>query len=282
MARRYGAEKSATDPQELWDDPDLDAVMIFTRDKSHAALTAAALDAGKHVFCEKPLATTVEECQMLAVAAESNNLICMTGLNRRFAPLVRQLHDVLAECHGPKMIQYRVNAGSLPQDSWIYDPVHAAGRLIGEACHFIDLFRMLTGSEPVRVTATPLGESSSATRLEDVSALFEFADGSTATLLYTAQGSSLLGKERVEVFCDGTAIAMDDFRQLTVRGKRRIDVKTRHPDKGHAAELQHFTDSILGKAAPEITTRDGLIATLCCIRLIDSARQGEPLSIESI
>ena len=141
---------------------------------------------------------------------------------------------------------------------------------------------MLTGSEPVRVTATPLGESSSATRLEDVSALFEFADGSTATLLYTAQGSSLLGKERVEVFCDGTAIAMDDFRQLTVRGKRRIDVKTRHPDKGHAAELQHFTDSILGKAAPEITTRDGLIATLCCIRLIDSARQGEPLSIESI
>jgi predicted dehydrogenase len=204
----------------------------------------------------------------------------MTGFNRRFAPLVRQLHNVLAECHGPKMIQYRVNAGPQPRDNWIYDPVHAEGRLIGEACHFIDLFRMLTGSEPIRVTATPLGECPSAIRLEDVSAVFEFADGSVATLLYTAQGSPLSAKESIEIFCDGTSLALDDFRQLVVRGSCRLDVRRRRIDKGHAAELQHFADALHGRVAPLIGYEDGIRATLSCLKLIESARQNAPCTID--
>ena len=275
MAVRYGAVQCATDPSHAIEDPEIDAVMIFTRDKTHASLAAEALHAGKHVFCEKPLGISLEDCELLLDAAQSANAICMTGFNRRFAPLICQAKDVLDTCHGPKMIHYRVNAGAMAKDEWVYDPEHAAGRIVGEACHFVDLFRYLIGAEPVSVSAHCLGPCPSATRLEDVTATFEFSDESTATLQYTAKGSSLLGKERLEVFCDGTAIMIDDFKRLTIRGKLRVDVKHRRPDKGHAAELEHFADVLMGRTQPLITLQDGIVATMCCLKLIDSARNCE-------
>ncbi|MBX3441610.1 MAG: bi-domain-containing oxidoreductase [Planctomyces sp.] len=280
MADRYGAESCATDVAEVWNDASIDSVMIFTRDKSHAGLTVAALNAGKHVFCEKPLATTIEECEQIAAAAATSGRVCMTGFNRRFAPLLVQAGDVLAQCRGPKLMTYRVNAGPASKDSWIHDPAHGAGRIIGEACHFIDLFRHLTGAEPVRVTAAHLGDPRSADRTEDVSANFEFSDGSVATLLYVTQGSPAVGKERLEVFCDGTSVLLDDYRTLTVRGARTIDAKVKQIDKGHGAELQHFARAVRGEEPPLIDAHDGIIAAVACIRLIESARLGEPLPIE--
>ena len=195
---------------------------------------------------------------------------------------MQQTKEVLDRCRGPKIIHFRVNAGPQPKDSWVYDPAHAEGRIVGEACHFIDLFHWLTGAEPVRVSARPLGQCPSSTMLEDVTATFEFDDGSVATLLYTAEGSSLLGKERLEIFCDGTAIAMDDYRHLTIRGSQRIDAKSRRPDKGHAAELQHFADAIQGKVSPLLNYCDGIRGTVCCLRIIQSARQTAAVEISPI
>jgi len=282
MAARYGAKKCATDAAEVWNDPDIDAALIITRDKSHAPLTVAALNVGKHVFCEKPLATTFEECEAVSEAADARpDLVCMTGFNRRFAPMLRTAKEVLDGCRGPKMIHYRVNAGAASRDSWVYDPAHAEGRIVGEACHFVDLFYWLIGAEPVSVSAHGLDECLSSTRIEDVTATFDFADGSVATLLYTAQGSPLLGKERIEIFCDGTAIAMDDYRRLTVRGARRIDAKSRRPDKGHDAELQHFADAIQGLVLPAVTYKDGVRAAVCCLRMIESARVAGAAGIDS-
>lgn len=280
MALRYGAQRSATDAKEIWDDPEIDAVVIMTRDKSHADLTAAALAAGKHVFCEKPLATTVEECRAVAAAAAGAQRICMTGFNRRFAPMMRTVKEVLDECRGPKMIHFRVNAGPLPHDSWAYDTAHSGGRIIGEGCHFVDLFRWLIGCEPVRVSALAAGGRPASARLEDLCANFEFADGSVASLLYTALGSPLVGKERLEAFCGGTTVVMDNYQRLTVRGIRRIDVKSRRPDKGHGLELQHFADAVTGKTTPEIDYRDGVLATLCCLKIIESARHRVPLDLD--
>lgn len=281
MAGRYGAERCTTSADEVWNDSQVDAVMILTRDKSHAPLTAAALRASKHVFCEKPLATSHAECDMLAELADGLDLVCMTGFNRRFSPLMQQLKPIVDECRGPKMIHYRVNAGALPQGNWIYDREHAEGRLVGEACHFVDLFRWLIGAEPVRVSAQLLGEARDFTRIEDVSATFEFPDGSLATLLYTARGSSLLGKERMEIFSSGAAIVLDDYKQLTVRGPQRIDVKHRRADKGHAQELEHFVRAIRGEEPPAISLHDGLQATRWCLKLREAARDGEPLEAEN-
>ena len=278
MAERYGAQRAASDAQQVFDDPDVDAVMIFTRDRSHAPLAAAALDAGKHVFCEKPLATSWEDIELLQEAA-SDDRLCMTGFNRRFAPMLLQVKAALDSLNGPKMIQYRVNAGSMPSDHWVHDAAHSAGRIVGEACHFVDLFRWLTGAEPVRVTAIPCGECPSNNRLDNVSATLEFGDGSVATLIYTAQGAPQLGKERLEAFCDGTAIAMDDFRTLTVRGCQRLDERRRRVNKGHDAELRHFADAIIGTAPPLISIEDGLRATAICEAIVTSARSARGADI---
>ncbi len=146
MAARYWAENSSTDFQEALTEPDINAVMIFTRDNTHADIAAAALKAGKHVFCEKPLATSYEQCRMIAETLRDGGPFCMVGFNRRFAPLVRTVKEIIDTCSGPKIIHYRVNAGPLPKDNWVYDPAYAAGRIIGEGCHFIDLMTWLTGS----------------------------------------------------------------------------------------------------------------------------------------
>ena len=272
MGLRYGASEAGTDPAELWNDPDVDAVFVFSRDRAHASMAMQALKAGKHVFCEKPLACTEEECQLLEETALNTDRLCFTGFNRRFAPMMLQVREVCDQLTGPKMMHFRVNAGPLPRDNWVYDPTHAAGRIVGEACHFIDLFRWIVGTNPVSVSATAMGGGTTVESLEDITAQFLFADGSIGNLLYTAAGSSHVGKERIEVFCDGTSILMDDYRQLTVRGKSRLDRKARKIDKGHAAEMKHFTDAISGSAKSSISIHDGIAASRWALAAINSAR----------
>lgn len=281
MAVRYGAAHCTTDFEQMVAKPDIDAVMIFTRDNTHARLTAESLRSGKHVFCEKPLATSEEECGLVADAARDSDRFCMVGFNRRFAPLVQSARHVLADGSGPTLIQYRVNAGPLPADHWTFDPKYAAGRIIGEVCHFVDLAYWLIGSEPIEVAARAVGDCPSMTRLEDVTATFRFADGSVANILYTAAGSSDFPKERFEIFRDGTTIAMDDFNRLTVRGRTRIEERNRRGDKGHDAEMAHFSRVLLGREPLLVDHRDGIRATVCCLNIFESARQGVPMPIVS-
>jgi predicted dehydrogenase/threonine dehydrogenase-like Zn-dependent dehydrogenase len=280
MALRYGAEYCATDWREALADGSIDAVMVLARDGAHAGMALEALAAGKHVFCEKPLATTYAECRRLHEALAAGGPLCMVGFNRRFSPLVRKARELLAGRSGPAMLHYRVNAGALPKGHWIYDPAHAAGRIVGEACHFIDLFRHLLGCEPVEVQAQALGVPSSLAGLEDTSAAFRFADGSLATILYTAAGSTSFPKERLEAFFDGTALGLDDYRRLVVRGKRTLDLKSRSGDKGHGAELEHFARALLGSAPLEVTHHDGIRATVCCLRLFESIQLRAAVEID--
>jgi predicted dehydrogenase/NADPH:quinone reductase-like Zn-dependent oxidoreductase len=272
MGLRYGAAEAGTDVAELWQDRELDAVFIFTRDRSHARLACDALQAGKHVFCEKPLACSEEDCEELERISENTDKVCFTGFNRRFAPMMVRVKQTLDQLQGPKMLHFRVNAGKLPRDNWVYDPRHAAGRIVGEACHFIDLLCWLVGSDPVSITATSMGSGATVTELEDLSAQFLFLDGSVGSILYTAVGSPYIGKERLEVFGQGTSIVMDDYRQLTIRGRDRVDLRARKVDKGHAAELQHFVDVINGRCASSVTARDGILATRLALAAIKSAR----------
>ncbi len=284
MAARYGAEKCSTDFREALEDQDIDAVMIFTRDNSHADIAVAALKAGKHVFCEKPLATSYEQCKQIAEVYRNDGPVCMVGFNRRFAPLIHNVKEITDSCNGPKIIHYRVNAGPLPKDNWVYDPAYAAGRIIGEGCHFIDLMTWLTQSEPVSVYAQASGENPSLARLENVTATFQFSDGSVGTLVYASLGSSAFPKERMEIFADGTTLAMDDYLELSVRGKKRLNIRNKRSNKGHNEEMAHFTRVILGKEKPELNFIDGIRGTICSLKLWESVNTGnrQTISLDEI
>jgi predicted dehydrogenase/threonine dehydrogenase-like Zn-dependent dehydrogenase len=277
----YGAEYCSTDWREVLRDPTVDAVMVLTRDRAHAAMTAAALDAGKHVFCEKPLATSYEECRQIMRAVEGRSQLCTVGFNRRFAPLVVRAKEALRGRTKPALVTYRVNAGPLPRNYWVYDAAYGAGRIVGEVCHFIDLVYDLLGSEPVSVKAHAVGDSASATGAENVTATFGFADGSVATVIYTALGHTGAGKERLEVFADGKVVVLDDYKSLSIVGPGpRVDVNNSSRDKGHNAEFQHFARALRGEEPLRITALDGVRAAVCCLKVLDSLKSGEEVAID--
>jgi len=281
MALRYGASNCATDWREIIEDKNVDAVMVFTRDKSHAAIATEALQAGKHVFCEKPLAITYQECKQISEALQKKDgPFCMVGFNRRFAPFMTEVKNTLNSCKGKYIIYYRVNAGPLPKDHWVYDSAHGAGRIIGEACHFIDLFYYLLNVEPVRVFAEAIGERTSLNTLENISAIFYFSDGSIANLIYTAVGTTSYPKERMEIFADGNVIVLDDYKSLTIRGEKHIHCKNKKINKGHTLEFNHFKKAILGKVVPEVSHVDGIRTTLCCLKIFESIKTGKPVCID--
>src|SRR5207245_280375 len=191
--RRFGFDRIGTDPDLIFSDPDVHLVFIATRHDSHADLVGRALEAGKHVFVEKPLAINEEQLVRVEAAAARAPGFLMVGFNRRYSPHARALRDAFAG-RGPLMMTYRVNAGPLPPSHWLNDPEVGGGRIIGEACHFIDLMSFLVADAPVEsIQVQHLASDDRPT--ENLSAILRFGDGSVGHLLYTAGGSTRAGKE---------------------------------------------------------------------------------------
>lgn len=241
--KKFGFHEVATDSEAVINDPQVNAVFITTPHNSHAPMVCQALDAGKHVFVEKPLAINEPELQSVEEAMKRNPLSClMVGFNRRFSPHMVQMQTWLNAAGGAKAIQITVNAGAMPAEHWMQDLVIGGGRIIGEGCHFIDLARFLAGSPITEVHATPL--SGPGGSLGDTVAIqLAFADGSIATVNYLANGSKDFPKERIEVFASGKVLVCDNFRlskQFGGGGK----LKTRSQDKGHAQELKAFIGAL--------------------------------------
>jgi predicted dehydrogenase len=277
----FGAQYCSTDWREVIHDRTVDAVMVLTRDRAHAGTTVAALEAGKHVFCEKPLATSYEECRQIVRAADESGRLCTVGFNRRFAPLIVRAKAALEGRTQPCVATYRVNAGALPRNYWVYDAAYGAGRVIGEVCHFIDLLYYLLQSEPVSVKAHAVGDSASPMEVENVAATFGFADGSIGTVIYTALGNGAAGKERLEVFADGKAVLLDDYKTLSIVGAGpRVQIREKSRDKGHDAEFAHFGRALRGEEALNVTHRDGVRAAICCLKILESIRSGEQVDID--
>lgn len=240
-ATRFRAALATTDPEAVLRSPEVDAVLIATRHDSHAAYVAAALDAGKHVFVEKPLALSEEELQNVEAAAAHSAGILMVGFNRRFAPLGVRLKEALSG-RGPLLVTYRVNAGRLPAHHWARDPVVGGGRIVGEACHFIDFASYLTGGPPTTIGAAAVAGGSEALE-ENVTATLRFPDGSLAQIIYTAYGDASLPKERVEVFGAAGAGVLDDYQELRLHQHGSETLTSGKRDKGHEAEMRTFIDS---------------------------------------
>ena len=240
---KFGFENISSDSSAAMADSNVDAVFITTPHNSHAAMVCEALEAGKHVFVEKPLAMNHEELDQVAAAMkEHSDQILMVGFNRRFSPHIVEMKKWLSSNSGPKSTVLTINAGAIPGDHWTQDLKVGGGRIIGEGCHFIDLARFLADSPIVSHQAMPMCGGDG--RLGDcVSIQLGFADGSIATIHYLANGSKDFPKERIEVFSGGKVLACDNFRKsVEIGGKGKL--KTSSQDKGHAAELTAFVSSI--------------------------------------
>jgi predicted dehydrogenase/threonine dehydrogenase-like Zn-dependent dehydrogenase len=252
--RKFGFDEATTDPERALSDADSSAVVIATRHDSHAALVLRALGAGKHVFVEKPLCLTMDE--LVRIEAASQNLtaqggaapLLMVGFNRRFSPQVQRIAQLMKGDRTPKAFVLTVNAGSIPAEHWTQDSEVGGGRLIGEACHFIDLLRFLAGHT---ITKWQVVGMKSSTR-DTVALQLEFADGSIGTVHYFANGSKAFPKERLEVFSEGRTLQLDNFRKLTGfgwPGFKRMNLWRQ--DKGQEGCARAFLEAIVqGRDSP--------------------------------
>ena len=279
---KFGFKYAASSDDELLQDPDINTLAILTRHDSHASLSMQALQAGKHVFVEKPLA--VDSAQLDELAALLNSMgdlpLLMTGFNRRFAPLALKLQAFLADRHEPLVAHYRVNAWLLPLTHWQHDPLQGGGRIIGEGCHFIDFLTFLVGSPPTSVTTHALPDAGRY-REDVLSMTFTFADGSLGVVDYLANGDKAFPKERVEVFCAGRVAVLDDYRSLEmVQNGRRTRIRSAlRQDKGHFNEWQAFIAAIQAGGPPPIPYVHLLGVTRASFAAIRSLRTNQKIII---
>lgn len=257
VGKKLGFLTSSTDTADVFGNEDIDTVVIATQHDSHARFAIAALRAGKHVFVEKPLALTLADIDAVDVAYQEawdrgDNPILLVGFNRRFAPLMQKLKAAVTRSPEPITVIYTCNAGSIDADSWVQDVERGGGRIVGEACHFIDAARFLAGSPVGTVQVVAMRNSGSGIDCRDtVSILLNFQNGSVATVHYIANGHLSYPKERIEVFQGGRVYVLDNFRKLRTYGSASASTGSRRQDKGQDSCCQAFVDAVrLGSAAP--------------------------------
>jgi len=245
-ARQFDAQYATTDYDEMLGDVGCDAIIIATRHNLHAGLVIQALVAGKHVLVEKPLAINLDELGSIEEFYQANpeGPLLMTGFNRRFSSHARVAKELVQARRSPFILNYRMNAGYIPQDHWVHGE-EGGGRNIGEACHIYDFFTYLAESECVAVQAMAINPASSYySRNDNFVATIGFSDGSIATLTYTALGNSSRPKEEFDLYVDGQIASMNDYKSTIVTGRPRMGVATKYASKGQYEELVAFGNAI--------------------------------------
>ncbi len=263
----------ATDPAAALADPETDTIFVATRHDTHASLAAAALRAGKHVFCEKPLAINAEGLAEVIAAAHEATGILTVGFNRRCAPLLIEAKKALDPRSGPLVMLYRVNAGAIPGDSWIQRD-EGGGRIVGEVCHFVDALTFLCGSLPIEAQAITARDHADA-----VSILIRFADGSTGTIVYTSLGDQGVSKEYLEAFAAGRVVQLDDFRRLTITSGGKARVQKGAQNKGQRELVEEFLAATRGKRAAPISMAEIVAVTETTLAIEESLRTSDPAPV---
>ena len=246
LARKNGFASATTSLQQLWDDEELNTVFIATRHDSHSDLVINALSANKHVFVEKPLCLNVEELTAVLGAYEQAQAApqLMVGFNRRFSPYATKAKQLLAGRDEPLTMTYTINAGAIPPEVWVHDPAVGGGRIVGEACHFIDLMVFLTGSLVSSVASVKM-EGGVAMGEDKMAIILYFEDGSVGSINYFANGSPEYPKEQLEVFSQGRVLRLDNFRKMSGHGFKGFNkFGTRRMEKGHQAEVAAFVKAV--------------------------------------
>ncbi len=285
-AEKFGFRSCTTNEQEIFDNPAINTVVIATRHHLHAGQVIAAIRPGKHVFCEKPLCLNQAELRDIVAAYQASNSshpLLMVGFNRRFAPLAVRMKSFVQQAGEPLALHYRVNAGFLPADHWLNDPLQGGGRLLGEVCHFVDFLSFLTGSVPLEVETRSLlnpGRYSN----DNIVCSLRFADGSQGTISYLANGDKSYSKERLEVFGGGSVAVLDDFRRLELvrGGKKRVFRSLLRQDKGHRGEWNAFTAAIQTGAESPIRLQEIVSTMLATFALEESRCLGQPVAVKGL
>jgi predicted dehydrogenase len=285
-AEKFGFQYCTTDENEILNDARISTVVIATRHHLHARQAVAALNAGKRVFCEKPLCLSEEELadviRSYTRSTKAQQPFLMVGFNRRFAPMARRMKTFLSEIHEPLAMHYRVNAGYLPPEHWVHDPDQGGGRILGEVCHFVDFLMFLGSSFLVEVRASSLANSGRYSG-DNVVVSLRFANGSVGTVEYLANGDKSFSKERIEVFGGGAVAVVEDFRHLELvrHGKKQTMRARWRQDKGHCGECEALASAIReGQTAP-IPFDQIVAATLATLRIRDSLALGRPVSVDA-
>jgi predicted dehydrogenase len=251
--QQFGAAYVGTDFKSALADSDTSLILIATRHHLHASMVLEALEAGKNVFVEKPLALHDEELESIeyfySQRAGTPVPLLMTGFNRRFSPSMIRAKQWLASRSSPMMVNYRMNAGFIPLDHWVHGE-EGGGRNVGEACHIYDLFAFLTASSPLRIKAECISATGRQWNANDnFVATIGYSDGSVCSLTYTALGSRDFPKERMEIYCDGSVIELDDYRSLKMTGRTASEWKSSAPAKGQFQELEAVGNWLLAPSA---------------------------------
>ena len=281
-AQKFGFRYATADENEILSAEDISHVAILTRHNHHARQVITALENGKHVYCEKPLALNAFQLDEIKTALQVDNApMLMVGFNRRFAPLTVELKKFISTSREPLAMHYRVNAGFLPDTHWLHDPDIGGGRIIGEGCHFIDFLTFLVGAPPSSVNMTALPDGG---RYQQDNAILTltFPDGSIGTIHYLANGDKAFPKEQVDVFTAGRVAVLDDFRQLemTHNGRHSVLRSRFKQDKGHAASWQVFLNATReGKTAP-ISYSDLWGVTLTSFAALESLKIGKTVNLD--
>ena len=280
LQRKLGFARVASDERAVFDDPNVDAVVIATRHGSHAALCAAALEAGKHVFCEKPLALDEDELDHVLRTAAETNRILVVGFNRRFSPYLAELRAFTEGL--PLIANYRVSAGKVPPSGWVHDVEQGGGRIIGEACHFLDALAYVSGAPITRVAAAAVDEVSLPLQARDnVVINAAFGNGSVGTIVYAAAGSPAIAKERLEVFAGDRTAILDDYRALELYGDEQPRRRTtRAQEKGHREEVQAFLDAVRTGTMP-VPLEQLANVSRAAIGVVESLRTGATVSVRA-
>jgi predicted dehydrogenase len=278
-AKKFGFAYATSNDDEILNDPNINTVAILTRHDMHAGLVIKALQSGKHVFVEKPLAVNLDQLSSISETLLAGGSPLMTvGFNRRFAPLARRLQEFLAARSESLYMHYRINAGLIPLNHWTHDPVQGGGRIIGEACHFVDFLTCLAGAAPVSVSASALPDKGRYHE-DNVSMTFSFPDGSVGVVDYLANGDKSFPKERLEVFCGGRIAVLDDFRMLEKLHDGRRNVLKMAQDKGWKDEWTAFSNAIRTGGQPPIPYEQLFGVTKATFAAMQALHEGQKISI---
>jgi predicted dehydrogenase/threonine dehydrogenase-like Zn-dependent dehydrogenase len=282
-AKRFGFQYATTDEEDIYQDDSINTIAILTRHHLHASQILSGLKAGKHVFCEKPLAFRKEQLAEIYQALENSETLLTVGFNRRFAPLAQKLQNFLAPIKDPLYLHYRVNAGALPPSHWVQDPEQGGGRIIGEGCHFIDFLTFLTDSLPVEVNVEGLPEDDRF-REDNVHITVTFADGSVGSIAYLSNGDRAFPKERVEVFGGGRVAVLDDFRSLETyyQGKNQTWRSRLKQEKGHRAEWEVFSEAIKNGGPSPIPYEQLFSVSMATFAAVESLRSRQRVPVDSV
>jgi predicted dehydrogenase/threonine dehydrogenase-like Zn-dependent dehydrogenase len=275
-ADKHHFDYATGDYQDILTDDRINTVFIATRHNMHALQVIESIKNSKNTFVEKPLCLTIKELDAIKNEYEKRKVHLMVGFNRRFSPFIQKTMDILGS-DTKKAINFRINAGTIPSDSWIQDKSIGGGRILGEVCHFVDLAMFVAGAPINKVSAFAMEDPDDVQ--DTLNVILNFTNGSIANISFFANGSKAIKKENLEIFSNGKTIVINDFKEMNIFSKSKKKKKLINQNKGHAKEVELFLTSIkMGSDCP-ISFNEIYLSTLATFKIIDSIRTGKTQEI---